>query len=483
MSTQSQPELVFTSSQLAKATSAKLLQASGDEPFFGVSTDSRELTQGDLFIALSGENFDGAQFCRSAVEAGAAGVLVSKKAYQAGLPDQFAAIPIVLVDDTLRALGDLAAWHRRRFPARLVAITGSNGKTTTKEMTAHVLGQDSDVGKPPADVLFNHGNFNNLIGMPRSLLGLRKQHKYAVMEMGMNAPGEIYRLAQIAGPQVGVLTNVHPVHLEGLGSLQAIAQAKGELLEHLGASDVVVLNADDPLVLQQAERTQAKRILFGTSPKADVCIEQLTSGVDGLSFQLVCQGEPVQIHLDRLGTHNAHNAAAAAGVLIAEGLSISDLASRLAAAPSAPMRMEILKLGQARLLIDCYNANPRSMQAALSTLCSLEGKTRWAVLGDMGELGQSSEQLHQQVGRQVAQAQIDGLLAFGKRAAEIAQAAKQKGLTEVEHTESIEKAIAWTREKLVADSWILLKASRSMRLERIVSQLAQAHGVEWHSGH
>ncbi len=464
----------FSAGQVADATGGKLSQGDAAAKASSVGTDSRTAAAGSLFVALKGENFDGSGFCAAAVERGAVMVLVERRAWDdcaAGvLPDDLA---VVTVADSLRALGDLAAWHRRRFDVRLVAVTGANGKTSTKEMIAAVLG-----GEPA--VLFNRGNLNNLVGMPRSLLKLDSSHRYAVMEMGMNAPGEIGRLAEVAGPQVGVITNVHPVHLEGLGSIQAVADAKGELLDRLPGEGVAVLNADDPYVLQLAGRTRALRVTFGHSPAAEVRVDTVRQTADSSAFRLHLAGRTVEVTLGRLGVYNAVNAAAAAAVGMVEGLDPEEIAARLAGAPAPPMRMEVIRLGDSRLLADCYNANPRSVQAALSTLSQLPARgPRLALLGDMLELGEASEQLHHQVGRGAAEARLDGLCAFGPNARAIAEGAREAGLSDALHTESLDEALDWARRMLQPGAWLLLKGSRGMRLERIAATLAREHGVDW----
>ncbi len=469
--------ILFTAAQVAEATGGRLVQGDPDSGLSQVVTDSRQPAPGALFVALRGERFDGATFCAGAVDKGARAVLVEQIAWEAGRCGALGSTAVIAVPDCLRALGDLAGWHRRRFAARLVAVTGSNGKTSTKEMIAAVLG-----GAP--DVLFNRGNFNNLIGMPRALLGLTAQHRYAVMEMGMNAPGEIARLAELASPQIGVITNVHPVHLEGLGSIQAVAEAKGELLEAVPGDGAVVLNADDPYVLQQADQTRALRVTFGQSPAANVRLEQVEQRETGLAFRLQLPDGPIEVELARLGMHNAINAAAAAAVGTIENLTPEQIAERLASAPAPPMRMEVVRVGEASLLADCYNANPRSVQAALGTLAQLPARgARLAVLGDMLELGDAAESLHRQVGRQAAQAGLDGLCAFGPLSAVTAEAAREAGLAQVVHTEDIEEATAWARGKIGSGAWLLLKGSRGMRLERIGIALAKENGVAWGEEH
>ena len=458
---------IFSLEQVAKATSGRLERGLGSAQVKAVTTDSRMVRAGVLFVALKGERFDGASFCAQAAEAGAGAVVVNRKAWAAGRCSVQGDCGVITVDDTLRALGDLARWHRSRYPARVIAVTGSNGKTSTKEMIAAVLG-----GEP--DVLANRGNFNNLIGMPRALLRLGPSHRWAVMEMGMNAPGEIARLTQVARPDVGVVTNVHPVHLEGLGSIQAVASAKGELVESLPSDGVAILNADDPYVLQQVKRSTARVVTFGLSAVADVRVEEPEQGPDGISFSLVMEKQRLEVNLPRLGIHNATNAAAAAAVGMVEGIDKELMVERLRTAPVPSMRMEVVKFGQTRVIVDCYNANPRSVQAALTTVSKLPASaSRLVVLGDMLELGEASKQLHSQVGRAAASSGMDGLCAFGPQSIHMANAAKDAGLDDVLHTEQMEDVIAWLTERLQGCSWLLLKGSRGMRMERVLDGLKE----------
>ena len=457
-----------TMSQLCEATGGRLLQGDGEHWIDSVFTDSRQVDPRGLFVALRGDRFDGAAFCAQAVSDGARAVMVEQASVDDGkLGELPSKIPVAVVPDAEAALGDLAAWHRARFSVRLVGITGSNGKTTTKEMTAAVLG-----GEP--EVLFNRGNFNNLIGMPRGLLRLRESHRHAVMEMGMNAPGEIARLAQIAAPQVGLVTNVHPVHLQGLGGIQAVADAKGELIEALPGTGVAVLNADDPYALMLASRTRARKVTFGNNPAADVRVSDLAQAEDGLRFNLEMAGRTQAVHLPRLGLHNASNAAAAAAVGLVENLEPEVIAHRLAEAPQPPMRMEERQVGTWHLLVDCYNANPRSVQAALATLGQLPGRgPKLAVLGDMLELGDSAEAMHEQTGTTVAGLKLDGLVAFGPLSQSMARAARNDGLEQVLETEDVQETVDWLRARLDDDAWVLIKGSRGMRLERVVAALEE----------
>jgi len=468
-----QPEPLASALQVSEAVGGEIVSGDPQTPCSEVSTDSRAKLAGALFIGLRGENFDGAHFASDAIAKGANIVLVEKKAYDEGKVGDTGSATVIVADDGLEALGALAAWHRRRFDCRVVGITGSNGKTSTKEMTAAVLG-----GEPA--VLFNRGNFNNQVGMPRALLGLRKLHTHVVLEMGMNAPGEIARLASIAAPGIGVITNVHPVHLEGLGTIEAVARAKAELLQALSPDGVAIVNADDPLVLKMAEKTRARRITFGRQPNADVRITSMKQVAAILEVELSFHERSLGFRLSRPGLHNAMNAAAAAAVGWVEGIDETAMEERLGKAPLPDLRMENLRLGNGHLLVDCYNANPRSVQAALATLQGLAGEAKhFAVLGDMRELGDASADLHRQVGHSAAASGLHGLCAFGELAADIAYGARANGLDEILATEDVEQAMEWARERLQKGGWVLLKGSRAMRMERIAARLALSFGVDW----
>lgn len=464
--------------QLAEATGGTLVQGAADAVCGSVTTDSRRVQPGALFVALRGERYDGARFCAQAVGGGASLVLVSQEAWEQGLPGTLPSqVAVVSVTDTLRALGDLAAWHRNRYGLSLVGITGSNGKTTTKFMTVAVLGG-------PEGVLFNRGNLNNLVGMPRALLELDQIHHHAVMEMGMNAPGEIRRLAAIARPQVGVITNVHPAHLAGLGTLQAVADAKGELFEALSARDTAVVNADDPLVLSQMARTSAAQIRFGRAPHAEVRWLAARAEGAGVRGTLSIQGRQIEVCLGRPGLHNLQNAAAAAAVGLALGVAPEAIAERLAQTSFAPMRMEPLVLAGATVLVDCYNANPRSMQAALDTLRELAGSApRVALLGEMRELGPATADLHRQAGRAAAEAGVGELCVFGAQAGEMLRGAAEGGLLNARQVTEVEEAAAWLEQRLRPGIWALVKGSRGVALERVVRAVSARLGRDWDPVH
>jgi UDP-N-acetylmuramoyl-tripeptide--D-alanyl-D-alanine ligase len=468
--------LLATAAQVAEATKGALVRGGPDTACLRVSTDSRVPVPDSIFFALKGENFDGSHFCAEAVAAGARILVVQKPAWDAHLQADLARLgeaAVVQVEDTTVALGELAAWHRSRFEIRVVGITGSNGKTSTKEMAASVLG-----GAP--SVLFTRGNFNNQVGMPRALLSLGSGHRHAVLEMGMNTPGEITALAGIARPQVGVITNVHPVHLEGLGSIDAVARAKGELFEALPGSGTAVVNADDPYVLKQKSRTSAGIVTFGRDPTADVRVVAARHREGVLEAELSLQQSGFTVRLGRPGLHNALNAAAAAAVGMIEGIPVERIAERLAAAPLPALRMEQLRLGPGLVLVDCYNANPRSVQAAMHTLKELSGEQEaFAILGDMRELGDAEEELHIRTGQAAAKQGLAGLCAFGEVSVAIARGARDAGMTDVYETSSVAEATGWAAERIKPGGAVLIKGSRAMRMERIVGELAGSFGVAW----
>ena len=476
MMSRKEEETLASAAQIAEVIQGALVAGDPATSCHGVSTDSRVPVEGSLFVALKGPSFDGARFCRDAVARGSRIVLVSRESWAQGLVSDVGQAAVVTAADPLLALGALSAWHRSRFGVPVVAVTGSNGKTSTKQMVVAVLG-----GAP--GVLCNQGNFNNQIGMPRALLELRPQHAFVVMEMGMSAPGEIAYLARIARPDVGVITNVQPVHLEGLKSIHAVAQAKGELIENLTENGVAVLNADDPHVLMQAPRTRARRVTFGRGPTADVRVVSVRQGEKPLEVELSLFGQSLTFSLDRPGAHLAQNAAAAAAVGSVLGVAPGALAERLSRTEFPRMRMEPLRVGDGHLLIDCYNANPGSMHAALQTLTELAaaGK-RFAVLGEMRELGDASEDLHWQTGRAAAAAGVSELCCLGPQARALARGARENGLSRILETDSIAEATRWVTERVSPGSWVLIKGSRAMKMERIAKQTASSFDVSWTAG-
>ncbi|MCJ7811608.1 MAG: UDP-N-acetylmuramoyl-tripeptide--D-alanyl-D-alanine ligase [Dehalococcoidia bacterium] len=435
-----------------------VIRAIGRQSFSGVAIDSRQVQPGDLFIALPGEHRHGREFIPDAISRGAAGVIAEKQPRD--LPHD---VCFFQVDNTLAALQRLAAYWRGKYRVKVVGITGSVGKTTCNELTAAVLSSGYQVLKSEA-------NLNTEIGLPLTLLQLRPEHEQVVLEMGMYGLGDIRLLCQMARPQIGVVTNVGPVHLERLGTLEAIAQAKAELVESLPVDGWAVLNGDDPLVAAMAERTSARVALFGESPQCSVRGTVLsTSGLEGISFRLTCDDESVDVSAPLPGRHNLYNALAAATVGLANGLSLQEVAAALAAA-DVLLRLRVLSGPQgSTILDDTYNASPASMLAALDLLAELPGR-HLALLGDMLELGTFEEEGHCLVGERAAQT-TDILYTVGERGRIIGEAAQAAGHQDVRFLASKEAAAAAIRETLSEGDHLLVKASRAMALETVIEEL------------
>ena len=456
----------ITLEQAAWAAGAKIERGDRALAFESVFTDSRKPVPRGLFVALKGENFDGADFAAQAVQGGAAGALVARESL-AKVPE---GVPALTALDTTRALGNLAsAWRRCMAELRVVCITGSTGKTSTKELIAEVL-----AAAGPS--LKTEGNLNNEVGVPLTLLRLTGSEKYAAVECGMNHLGEIARLAAWADPDVGVVTNVGPVHLEGCGSLDGVAHAKGELFHALRSNGVAVANADDARVLAQARLSKRKLITFGASYGSDVRLIAAHHAGLGLHVELEFAGARRTVELKLIGTHNGNNAAAAAAVGLALGLPPETILKGLANATTPGRRMRPVRMPNGALLIDdCYNANPSSTKAALLTLTHLvQGKGRAiAILGDMLELGHTELDLHRDVGRFAAGAGLSLLVCFGARARALGEGAQEAGLAKesIEYTEDPAEAVRLVQSRARPEDVILVKGSRGMKMERISDPL------------
>lgn len=490
----------WTLAKLVEATGGRLYPSdlkSGEEhqPIRAVSTDTRRIQSGDCFVALVGEHFDGHRFISDAVQKGALAVVVRSGFSPITLPRP---VSIIEVPDTLYALGELARYCRRCHPVPVVGITGSNGKTSTKEMVAAILSQKRQILK-------NQGNFNNLIGVPLTLLTFESSHHAAVIEMGINVPGEMGRLVEIVQPSVGLITNIHPAHLQGLHSVEGVLDEKGKLWSALqsagGSSDgigteaLAVVNLDDEHLVRLSQKLKHRILTYSLrDSNADVHLVGETESDNGKTmFRLAIGKETVPVELSVLGIHQVNNAVAAAAVAYGMGESPETIAEGLASHRPVGGRMQLHRLKDGTLLIDdTYNANPMSMLAAVESLKSMakEGakpkaqgtkakesnesctpREFVAVLGEMRELGQRSADLHREVGRKIAASGINGLITLGDLAIEIARGAKEGGMdpTACFHARSHEEIVTLLRKDWLGRSaCMLVKGSRGMTMERVV---------------
>jgi UDP-N-acetylmuramoyl-tripeptide--D-alanyl-D-alanine ligase len=461
--------------EILKATGGAPLRGGRGWSCSGVSTDTRTLAAGNLFIALSGENFDGHDCLAMAAKRGAAGLLIRADAAEklAMAPEE---IPVIAVPDTLKALGGIARAWRQRFPIPVVAITGSSGKTTTKEMVAAIASRTRNTLK-------TEGNLNNQIGLPLTLLRLRKDHELAVVELGTNSPGEIAILAAIAVPDVGLITNIGPAHIEGLGSLEAIREEKGSLFEVMAGRGAAIVNQDDPEIGLLAGRLQGKRVTFGLDPGAVITARKVeTAGPEGVHFDLVIDGIGAPVFLAAVGEHNVRNALAAAAAAWALGFDRSEIAAGLAAFRPVPGRSEIRQLGNgAYMIIDTYNANPASVREALKTLRGLQGSRKAVViLGDMLELGDRSEEWHQEIGDLLADSDIQDLFLKGSLTKAVAAGAIRMGFPaeRIAFFDDPEEVVSSLRSRLKRGDWVLIKGSRRMKMEEVAEGIIAAFDLK-----
>lgn len=428
-----------------------------DVRFDAVSSDTRNIARGDLFVALRGERFDGSTFVADAAKAGAVAALVNADSPVADAP-----IPVLYVADTRLALGKLAAYWRNRFDIPLIAVTGSNGKTTVKEMLASILAQAA--GSAEA-VLATRGNLNNDIGMPQTLLRLNAQHRYAVIEMGMNHPGEIDYLTRIARPDVALVNNASGAHLAGLGSVEAVARAKGEIFAGLGEQGIAVINADDRYADLWRELAAPHRIM-DFSLDGDSTVSSCWDVTEtGIQIEIIAPDGEVNVQLQVPGAHNARNALAAATAALAVGVPLAQIGAGLEAFSGVKGRLQ-RKAGRngAHLIDDTYNANPASMRAALQVLAQQKGK-RVFVMGDMGELGADAAAMHAEVGATARQLGIQKLYALG----ELSRAAVEAFGAEGRHFDELADLQAALETELDGTTSVLVKGSRFMKMERVVA--------------
>ena len=458
--------VAFDLPDLLAATGGELFRLGAATRVSGVTTDTRGLVAGELFVPIRGPQHDGHAHLATAAAAGAAAVLVER----AACPEAPACTTIV-VRDTLAALGDLARWHRRRRPARVLAVAGSNGKTTTKEMLAAIAADAVGASR----IVHTRGSQNNLVGLPLTLLRLEPTHELAVVELGMNVPGELWRLAGIAEPDLGLVTCIGPEHLEGVGSLHGAACAEGELFRRLRPSAVAVVNGDDPLVVEQAAAFPGRCVVFGTDGEVGAeAIEDL--GIEGTRFVLRVAEARLPVRLAVAGRHNVSNACAAAAAAHAVGIAGETVRAGLERVTAPSMRMEIRRLPSGvTVLNDCYNANPASMAAALQTLAASHATRRIAVLGEMRELGEHAEAACHELGTAAAAVGLEVLLLLGVQAPLVRDSALAAGMdaSRVVVAADHDEAARRLRTTIRAGDVVLLKGSRGATLERILQRLEQ----------
>ncbi|NOX97797.1 MAG: UDP-N-acetylmuramoyl-tripeptide--D-alanyl-D-alanine ligase [Nitrospirae bacterium] len=470
--------------EILEAAKGRLLKGDGQLAVPGISIDSRTVKAGEMFLALKGERFDGHDFVEEAFQRGARGAIVS---------DDFRVLPlypyghrraqadsglqvIVRVPDTLKALQDIAGCYRNKFDIPLVVITGTNGKTTTKDMVAAILGRQLAVLKA-------EGSFNNEVGVPLTLLRLSPSHQAAVLEVGMNAPGEIAYLTQLIKPQVGVITNIGRAHLEFFQDIEEVARAKAELVETLGNENTLVLNRDDQRVWALSKRIKGRLISFGIEEEADFRAGQVEYLPDGktkfILSTLEGKGERLEVELPIPGHANIYNALAAVAISATFDLDLNLIKEGLESFKPSSQRMEVISLSLKRLsskikiINDTYNANPESMKMALGLLSHLQvGGRKVAVLGDMLELGEWGEEAHREVGRLVTSCSPDILITVGSLSRVLAEEAKKEGLEgEIFTFRDSREAGKELAEMIKEDDTILVKGSRAMRMEEIIDVL------------
>ncbi|HEY3761169.1 MAG TPA: UDP-N-acetylmuramoyl-tripeptide--D-alanyl-D-alanine ligase [Verrucomicrobiae bacterium] len=448
---------------VAEACGAEIRALVGATTVKNVCTDSRQAQPGDLFFAIRGEKHDGHDFLEEVAAKKVAAVMIERKKMPAKLPE----CSVLLVDDARAALGKLAAAYRKQFDVLVIAVAGSNGKTTTKELLASILKQ-----KMPT--LASEASFNNDIGVPLTLLRLEKSHRAAVVEVGTNHPGELAPLVRMVQPKYGVLTNIGREHLEFFGDLDGVAREEGWLAELLPADGTLFVNGDNEWTEEIVQRTKAKVVRVGLGKQNEWRAEKVRLDKNGATFRIATVKEKFcgEYRIQLLGRHQVVNALLSAAVGEEPGLGRAEIQRGLAEGKPAKMRMQFWEANGIRVLDDAYNANADSMLAALETLCDLplQGR-RVAVLGEMNELGAQSEAAHAEIGRRAAELEIGQLFAVGRMAPVMAKAARAAGLMRVMEFENVETARSAVKNFLKPGDVVLIKASRASRLERIVETL------------
>jgi UDP-N-acetylmuramoyl-tripeptide--D-alanyl-D-alanine ligase len=470
---------VFALKDILRTTNGTYISGELETTVYGVSTDSRRIKKGNLFVALKGERFDGHDFIDAVMKEGACGVLVQDEEKIKGLkPDQ--KIAVIKVPDTLFALGDLARDWRKRFSVPVIALTGSSGKTTTKEMVAAIAGRVKNILK-------TEGNLNNLIGLPQTIFRLHQEHELIVLEMGTNTRGEIRRLTQIADPDIGLITNIGPAHLAGFGSLDVVRKEKSDLFANMSPSGTAVINLDDELIAPAAEQWRGKKVTFSMSPNADVTVRDIEkNGAKGMRFQLIIGGQAQKTEIKIVGLHHVHNAMGAAATAVAAGIDIRTISEGLSGFKPFNGRMEIIKLRNgAFLLDDSYNANPASVREALMSLKDLKsGHNAFVFFGDMLELGEQSEEMHRRMGMLMATIGVNALFLKGEFSEITAAGAREGGLSadHIFFLSDQDHGMDDLKGYVKKGDWILVKGSHGMKMEEIVVQLCDTFGSDQTDG-
>ena len=451
----------MTVRELLEATGGRLLAGREEDVITGVETDSRAVHPGDLFVALRGERTDGHRFVSGALETGAAGCLVEQMPEQLR-QDRF----YILVEDTLKAVGQVAKAYKAKFPIPVIAVTGSVGKTTTKDMVASVLGQRFRVLK-------TEGNFNNELGLPLTLFRLNRQHEMCVLEMGMNHFGEIDYLTQIVSPHVAVITNIGDAHIENLGSREGILQAKSEIFHTMGPEDLAVLNGDDPLLRTLDGQIDPQIIFCGADRQPPYEAKEIRQlGAKGMACLVKTPQGEFSVTVPALGGHMIYPVLMACAIAERYGMGQEEIKGGIEAFVPTKMRMNVIRQGEVTILDDAYNANPQSMRAALEVLSQTEGTSRVAVLGDMFELGDLGPELHRSMGECAgALGNIDSLLAVGDLAWNIYDAAGQSGVANTLYAKDCQGAKALLANLVKPGAVILVKASRGMAFEELTREI------------
>lgn len=453
--------------EILEVTEGKLISKKGFSPSFipsrKISTDSRKLKKGDFFIALQGRRFNGHRFIEEVNKKGACGAIISQPA---PLPSPH--FFFIEVEDTLFALQEIALYYRKKFSLSCVGITGSNGKTTVKEMVWQIVSSKHSTLK-------SEGNFNNQIGVPLTLFKLSPCHKWAILEMGMNSRGEIARLAEIIEPNIGVITNIHHSHIGPLGSLAEIKEAKAELIPWLNKNEAnwLVLNKDDYWTPKLQRRARCKVITFAIENQADVEAHSTVSDKGRISFTLIYRKNRIPISIAIPGLYNIYNALAASAVSLVLGISVADIAQSLASFKLPPMHSQLYIFDDCQLIDDSYNANPESMKEALKLLQERGGQRKIAILGDMLELGNEAGLYHYQLGKQAGESGIDVLFVLGEFSREVSRGAREAGIKNAFFFQDREKLKNELFSYLKKGDSLLVKGSRGMKMEEIVKDLKE----------